>query len=262
MTELNEELRRQGLMPSTRSQYLKILDRSGNDPLSWLKGRVDGRTPLGTVLPYRAAVKKYMMHVEGYTEEEAQKVLPKAKGQTTRQRFALDPDALKAFYSAVKDLPEPYQTLLTLLPRTGLRISEACYLQKKNYVERSGVKGFLFSGKGAVQRFVPLSGTAQKVLDEYLEVFKPKKWLFLNRLGAPLSPAAVRKHTRAMAQKHQPLEGLSPHVLRHTFATQAIRVGVDVRTLQALLGHSNIDTTARYLHPDVSMLAEAVKSLD
>ena len=70
MTELNEELRRQGLMPSTRSQYLKILDRSGNDPLSWLKGRVDGRTPLGTVLPYRAAVKKYMMHVEGYTEED------------------------------------------------------------------------------------------------------------------------------------------------------------------------------------------------
>lgn len=223
MTELNEELRRQGLMPSTRDQYLKILDRSGADPLSWLKGRVDGRTPLGTVLPYRAAVKKYMMYVEGYTEEEAQKVLPKAKGQTTRQRFSLNPGALKDFYSAVLDVPEPYQTLLTLLPRTGLRISEACYLQRKNYIERSGVKGFLFSGKGAVQRFVPLSERAQETLDLYLAAFKPKKWLFLNRIGAPLTPAAVRKHTRAMAAKHPSLEGLSPHVLRHTFATQAVR---------------------------------------
>jgi site-specific recombinase XerD len=262
MTELSEELRRQGLMPSTREQYIKILDRSGGDPLEWLKSRVDGRTPLGTVLPYRAAVKKYMVHVQGISEDEAQKVLPKAKGRTTRQRFALDPKALKTFYSAVLDVPEPYQTLLLLLPRTGLRISEACYLQKKNYVERSGVRGLLFSGKGAVQRFVPLSQTAQESLDLYLAAFKPKKWLFLNRVGAPLTPAAVRKHTRDLAKKHPSLEGLSPHVLRHTFATHAIRVGVDVRTLQALLGHSNIDTTARYLHPDVTMLADAVRALD
>jgi site-specific recombinase XerD len=262
MTELSEELRRQGLMPSTRNQYIKILTRSGADPLDWLKSRVDGRTPLGTVLPYRAAVKKYLIHVQGMTDEEVQKLLPKAKGRTNRQRFALNPTALSKFYSAIEDVPEPYRTLLTLLPRTGLRISEACSLRKKDYVERSGVKGFLFSGKGAIQRFVPLSDKANTTLNEYLEIFKPKKWLFLNRLGAPLSPAAVRKHTRALAQKHPSLEGLSPHVLRHTFATQAIRVGVDVRTLQALLGHSNIDTTARYLHPDVSMLAEAVKSLD
>ena len=78
----------------------------------------------------------------------------------------------------------------------------------------------------------------------------------------PITPAAVRKITRKMAKEHEELTGLSPHILRHTFATNALRGGMDLRSLQALLGHAQIETTARYLHPDAQMLFDALKALE
>ena len=88
------------------------------------------------------------------------------------------------------------------------------------------------------------------------------EWLFTGYLGTPVKPDSVRKWTRKIKARRPELESLSPHLLRHTFATNALRGGMDLRTLQALMGHSSIETTSRYLHPDAQMLFDALKALE
>ena len=109
---------------------------------------------------------------------------------------------------------------------------------------------------------MPLNAAASRLLEDYLAEHPTTDHLFAGPSGFPITPHAVRKHTRALAESYPELAGLSPHVLRHTFATMSIRKGVDIATLKALLGHENIATTQRYLHPDLDMLSEAVDRLD
>ena len=87
-------------------------------------------------------------------------------------------------------------------------------------------------------------------------------WFFRARSGASFQPAAVRKHTRRLARLNPELEGLSPHILRHTFATRVLKRKIDIETLRVLLGHTSIQTTSRYLHPDAEMLSDAIKVLE
>ena len=260
---LQEHLTQQQLLPSTKAQYKSILTRAeGTDPIAWLKGRIHARTPIGTVLPYRAAVKHYLMAEQGYTEDELRELLPKAKGRPTAYRHALTPEALATYHVAVEDVPNPSQTILALLPKTGLRISEICGLQVGDVQNVSGVRAFVFRGKRDKQRVVPLTKSAEATLDTHIQLTGPTKWLFTGQMGGPLTPHAVRKHTRSIALQNPDLQDLSPHVLRHTYATLLVARGVDLKTIQSLLGHESIETTSRYLHPTVTDLALAAARLE
>ena len=260
---LQEHLTQQQLLPSTKAQYKSILTRAeGKDPIAWLKGRIHARTPIGTVLPYRAAVKHYLMAEQGYTEDELRELLPKAKGRPTAYRHALTPEALATYHVAVEDGPNPSQTILALLPKTGLRISEICGLQVGDVQNVSGVRAFVFRGKRDKQRVVPLTKSAEATLDTHIQLTGPTKWLFTGQMGGPLTPHAVRKHTRSIALQNPDLQDLSPHVLRHTYATLLVARGVDLKTIQSLLGHESIETTSRYLHPTVTDLALAAARLE
>lgn len=260
---LQEHLTQQQLLPSTKAQYKSILTRAeGKDPIAWLKGRIHARTPIGTVLPYRAAVKHYLMAEQGYTEDELRELLPKAKGRPTAYRHALTPEALATYHVAVEDVPNPSQTILALLPKTGLRISEICGLQVGDVQNVSGVRAFVFRGKRDKQRVVPLTKSAEATLDTHIQLTGPTKWLFTGQMGGPLTPHAVRKHTRSIALQNPDLQDLSPHVLRHTYATLLVARGVDLKTIQSLLGHESIETTSRYLHPTVTDLALAAARLE
>ena len=260
---LQDHLSQQQLLPSTKAQYKSILTRvEGKDPLKWLKDRIHARTPIGTVLPYRAAVKHYLLSEQGYTEEELRELLPKAKGRPTAFRHALTPEVLAIYHAAVEDVSEPSKTILALLPKTGLRISEICGLQLSDVQDVSGVRALVFRGKRDKQRSVPLTRSAETTLNAYIKSHQPIKWLFTGQMGGPLTPHAVRKHTRLIAVKHPELGGLSPHILRHTFATMALRRGVDLKTLQALLGHESLETTSRYLHPEIRDLKDSIDKLE
>ena len=260
---LQEHLTQQQLLPSTKAQYKSILTRTeGKDPIAWLKGRIHARTPIGTVLPYRAAIKHYLMAEHGYSEDELRELLPKAKGRPTAYRHALTPEALATYHVAVEDIPNPSQTILALLPKTGLRISEICGLQVGDVQNVSGVRAFVFRGKRDKHRVVPLAKSAEATLDAHIALTNPTKWLFTGQMGGPLTPHAVRKHTRAIAVLNPDLQDLSPHVLRHTWASMAVRRGVDLKTIQVLLGHESIETTSRYLHPDLIDLKTAMYKLD
>lgn len=262
-TALQAHLKQQQLLPSTKQKYASILvHTAGKDPVDWLKARLHARTPIGTVLPYRAAVKHYLLAEQGYSEEEIAELLPKAKGRPTAFRHALTPDALAAYHLAIEDVPEPSHTILALLPKTGMRISEICGLQVGDVQNVSGVRALVFRGKRDKQRVIPLTQAAEATLDSYLRTHKPKKWLFSGYMGGPITPHAVRKHTRRLAGENEGLADLSPHVLRHTFATLLVARGVDLKTIQELLGHESIETTSRYLHPTISDLKLAAMKLD
>ncbi len=261
---LEQRLKRHGLLPSTRNKYYEILngaDRS--DIVGWINGKVHARTPIGTILPMRAAVKHYLVAELGYTEEEVQNLLPKAKGRPAKNREALSPHQLAVYHSAVEEVDKAtIKTILFLLPSTGLRIGEATSLHVNDIRTYNARVCLAFRGKRDKERMIPLTLAAEREIKSYLNLYQPASWLFPSFTQRPLTPHAVRKYTRKIAEDYPELCGLSPHILRHTFATMALRKGVDLKNLQTLMGHESIQTTSRYLHPTISDLQQAVDRLD
>ena len=141
---------------------------------------------------------------------------------------------------------------------SGLRVSELVGLTGSQVGLNEGVVRVV--GKGDKERIVPLTTAAKAALNEYLEATHlPDDYLFPGMLKGHLTPEAVRKTMRRLREKSPSLGEITPHVLRHTWATGALRAGVDLRTVQAAMGHSSSNTTMRYLHPDTDMLVAAME---
>ena len=154
--------------------------------------------------------------------------------------------------------------MLELMARTGLRVSEMIALRMKD-VTLSQRKGELLvrHGKGMKERSIPLGLKVRQALSAYLSV-RPETesdWLFLSRTLRPLSSRDIQRMVRNDAYRAGIRRRVTPHLLRHTFATRALRSGVDIATLSRLLGHETLTTTARYLHPDKESVAAMVEEL-
>ncbi len=143
------------------------------------------------------------------------------------------------------------RAMLELLYAAGLRVSEVAALKVLNYDPQSGVVRVW--GKGGRERIVPLHFTCMKCLDFYLlnwrQSFAPKKdFMFLNRSGQGLSRQGIWKLIKKYALQAGIKKQVSPHTLRHSFATHLLEGGADLRTVQTLLGHSDITATEIYTH--------------
>ncbi len=148
--------------------------------------------------------------------------------------------------------------ILELLYATGMRISELVNL------ETSGLNfeaGFLrCMGKGSRERIIPVGGKAVQAVKLYLEKTRPhycKKGaphLFITRLGAKFSRQGLWKIIKKYALLAGVKKNLTPHMLRHSFATHLLEGGADMRSVQEMLGHSSISTTQIYTHVDGSRL--------
>ncbi|MCX5817444.1 MAG: site-specific tyrosine recombinase XerD [Proteobacteria bacterium] len=149
------------------------------------------------------------------------------------------------------------KTILELLYATGLRVSELNQL-KKSDVNLEG--GFLIaSGKRSKERVVPIGEYSKLAIMAYLEKEKPKGlFLFPNRRGGKLTRQAIwkliKKYSFMIEKFH-----VSPHTIRHTFATHILEGGADLRSVQILLGHEDISTTQIYTHVDKKRLKEVHK---
>jgi site-specific recombinase XerD len=263
--DFQKHLKKEGLLSSTRDKYEDIIDTALNessDLVKWIEKKVHSRMPIGTILPIRAAIKHYLISVVGYDEDEVDELLPKAKGRKNKMREALSPNQLALYHAAVDQIEvEPAHTILSLLPSTGLRIGEITALHLDNVKKKDNRLYLQFRGKRDKERIVPLTKAGSQILSLYIRTNKPENWLFKGYGGAPITPHAIRKYTRQIAEEYEELIGLTPHILRHTHATIALRKGVDLKTLQVLLGHESIVTTQRYLHPTTEDLIDAIDKL-
>jgi integrase len=239
------------LLASSKATYKGIqaiaIREAGEDPnalVEWFERNSGPDVPIGSVLPRHAAIKRLLLDY-GYSAKEIRMALPKPHGREGRERNALSVKQLGMYFDLVGDLSDPMRTLLRLLPLVGLRVSEMCNLTKSNIAVRGDYNGFEFFGKGNKARFVPFSGDVKVMLDRYLQDIQGEV-LFTGRLGAPITRFAVNAACKRLREIEPKLGKLTPHVLRHSFATVAVEQGVSLAVLQKWLGHSNINTTMVY----------------
>ncbi len=156
------------------------------------------------------------------------------------------------------------KAILELMYASGLRVSEVKDLKKTNVNLESGfVKCF---GKGGKERIVPMGRVAEKAIGRYLKRVREKlssktrdDHLFLSRLGRKLSRQSLWKMFRKYARLAGIKKHISPHTLRHSFATHLLEGGADLRGVQEMLGHADISTTQIYTHINKEKLRQVHK---
>lgn len=156
------------------------------------------------------------------------------------------------------------KAIIELLYSCGLRVSELSDLKRSNiYPDTEFIK---VVGKGTKERLVPIGSTALKLLQIYIEqirVHLPIKkgqedFVFLNRFGSRLSRISIFNLIKSLAEKIGLNKNVSPHTLRHSFATHLIEGGADLRAVQEMLGHASITTTEIYTHLDRDYLKSVI----
>ena len=153
------------------------------------------------------------------------------------------------------------EALFMLLYGAGLRISEALSL---THADLAAEDRLVVTGKGNKERTVPLLPIIKASIERYLSAcpYTPKEnsTLFLGSRGEKLNPAVAQRNLRQLRRQLNLSDNVTPHALRHSFATHLLASGADLRSLQELLGHSSLSTTQLYTRVDAQQLAKAYKA--
>lgn len=171
-------------------------------------------------------------------------------------------DAMVAAIDLSKPEAQRNRTIIETLYGSGLRVSELVDMTLNRVFLDEGY--LIVEGKGNKQRMVPLSAVAVDEIREYLTTgrlsVKPgnEHYLFLNRRGARLTRVMIFYIVRSLAEAAGIKKTISPHTLRHSFATHLLEGGASLRAIQMMLGHESIATTEIYLHLDSTRLREEI----
>ncbi|MBD1541701.1 site-specific tyrosine recombinase XerD [Arthrobacter sp. IA7] len=228
-----------------------------------LSDGADGGTPLGVRSAARTVVAVRGLHrfwaLEGTTTADpASDVHPPMPGKRLPKAITVD-EVTRILEAAGTDTATGLRdrALLEFLYSTGARISEAVGLDVDDLsvaAAESGPAIVRLFGKGSKERLVPLGSFAARALDAYLVRGRPllagkgkgTPALFLNARGGRISRQSAWTILKAAADKAQITKDVSPHTLRHSFATHLLEGGADVRVVQELLGHASVTTTQVY----------------
>jgi integrase/recombinase XerD len=156
------------------------------------------------------------------------------------------------------------RAIIELLYACGLRVSEACTLKRSLLRLKEGY--IIVTGKGNKQRLVPIHKEAVKHLELYLEYGRPHQkcqpkhsdTVFLSNRGAALSRQSIFLKIKKIAASAGIKKAISPHTMRHSFATHLMERGADLRIVQQLLGHESITTTEIYTHISAQQLSDKI----
>ena len=258
-----------GLSPATVSSYMNDLkqfflyfknktevdDLGPNDINSFLSYGASVGKESSTNIRRVSSVKQFYIFLkkEGYYKDELPEVeTPKKPSRLPtclsieEVEMLLDAPNMKSL-SGIRD-----KAMLELMYASGLRVSELLNLEKSNLNLKRGIVTIF--GKGAKERKVPVGDFAMEYVVLYLNKVRGKfhgansKYLFLNRSGQPLSRFYFIRQVKKYAAEVGIDKEISPHTLRHCFATHLLEGGAQLRTVQEMLGHSNIATTQIYTH--------------
>jgi integrase/recombinase XerD len=244
-------------------------DLSGASP-ERLKGLSEAWMPLkrSTVARKSAALRRFFgfLHDEGFRSDDPSAALPRPSGGRPLPKV-LGHEAVDALFAELerrkREEPGPaalrMMALVELLYGSGLRATELVSLPR--HALRPDQPFLILRGKGDKERLVPISDRARAAVAEY-SALVPRDQLWLFPSGKKhLSRVRLFQLVRELAAASGiPPERISPHVLRHAFATHLLEGGADLRALQLLLGHADIATTQIYTHVDSRRLIELVNA--
>ncbi len=205
--------------------------------------------------------------VENYTEHNPTSVIesPRVPGKLPSVLSMTDVDALLNAPAGNAHTDIRDRAMLQLLYATGLRVSELIALKLSDVNLQAGY--LMTSGKGEKERLIPVGEAATSAIREYLLAFRAspaltgEKSLFLTRLGRSMSRQAFWNIIKKRALEAGILRSISPHTLRHSFATHLLENGADLRSVQMMLGHADLATTQIYTHVSGDRLKKIHKEL-
>ena len=220
-----------------------------------LKERNYAATTLARKIAAAKSFFKFLMFEGKITENPTQNVASPVVGRLLPKPISLKQVRLLLDEPAKQSTPEAKRdrAMLELLYASGMRVSELISLNLDDLdIEGGFVRCF---GKGNKERMVPIYRQAAVIVDEYIKEARPQivrrddeKALFLNRRGERLTRQGFWQILKGYAKAAGLNEEITPHTLRHSFATHMLSGGADLRAVQELLGHANISTTQVYTH--------------
>ena len=272
-----------GLADNTRTAYLrdlrllqKALGQKSSEELLTVSRRQllaylsqlkqAGRSPT-TIARKLASIKAFyrFLTAERYIRRDPAEVLEAAQKGIHLPKFLSVQEVDELLEQPNLGTLEGYRdkTMLETLYATGMRVSELVSVPVENVDLK--MQYLIVMGKGSKERMLPLGRTALKYLERYLNVVRPQllhnkpdscKELFVTSWGGPLTRQRVNELLEGYAQSAGITKRVTPHMLRHSFATHLLNNGTDLRVVQELLGHAEISTTQIYTHLDMARLRE------
>jgi len=270
LEKLDEEMRLRGYSPRTRKVYAGHIRRF----LAWNGGQVgdrvfeQARRYLIHIVEDRGASTSYHTQAVSACKLLLEAVLkqPGLAGDLPRPRRekrlpeVLSKEETSRFLGALVN--PKHRALVLLLYSSGVRVGEVIRLRAEDLDVSRGLLR-VRRGKGAKDRETLLSARALEAVRIYQEAFQPRGWLFPGtREGRHLSSRSVQRIVQECAQRAGIQKTVSPHVLRHSFATHLLESGTDIRYIQELLGHQSSRTTEIYTHVAATHLARIRSPLD
>lgn len=260
LQQLHDELVRRQYSPITIRSYVRIvehfrrqtggrLDRLGPDAIRryHLSLLQEGRVSVETVVTHVCALRFFCRHV--LRRRNVYEDLPYPK-QRDRLPVVLSPEEVQRLIAGAKNLY--HRTLLLTLYGAGLRRAELCELKVRD-IDSQRMMLRVERGKGGRDRDIPLSPTLLAALRAYYRWMRPQTYLFPGtrhgwRADAPITAKVVWDAVQYATRQAGISKRVTPHTLRHTYATHLLEAGADLRTIQLLLGHADLSHTTVYLH--------------
>ena len=272
---MREELVRRNYAQTTIRTYLRVveefrnfigrrLDRATADDIRHYHAHLLGERKLAphTVVQRVAAVR--FLYCKTLKRRDMREDLPYPRNYDRKLPVVLSPEEVARLIDGARNLY--HRALLMTVYSCGLRRIEASRL-KVSDIDSQRMMIRITQGKGGVDRDVPLSPALLETLRQYWRWMRPKTYLFPGtengwRVDRPITAKMVWVAVDYAAKQAGIQKRVSPHVLRHSYATHQLEAGLDLKTLQVLLGHLDLETTSRYLHLSQKHLQAVSTPLD